>query len=100
MLQGALALGARVIELSVASALKLIRSSIEAVRCGLPSAGLVARFRLAVRDQYVRGSPKRARAWSHKKNETPPRPPKLRRPTTQEKDRICVSLRQYGTPCG
>ena len=88
MLQGAVALRARVAKLSVAALLRLIQRSIEAVRCCLRSGPFVAFFRTVARDEYVRRSSKRARDWPHKKNESPPKPPKLRKPKRAEKARI------------
>lgn len=96
MLQGAVAMRARVAKLSVAALLRLIRRSIEAVRCRLPSAPFVALFRMATRDEHIRRSSKRARDWPHKKNESPPKPPKLRRPTRAEKARIRQLPAQFG----
>ena len=81
-------MGAKVCDLSVATALNLIRRMIEAVRCGLPTTLWLSRLRTATKDRYIRRSSKRARDWPHKKNESPPKPPKLRRPTKIEKKRI------------
>ena len=100
MLQGALALGTRITELSVAAALKVIRRAIEALRCRQPSANFVASLRSALKDRYARGSSKRARDWPHKKRESPPRPPKLRRPNRHERTRMNALLWQYDATCG
>jgi hypothetical protein len=92
MLQSALAMGACITKLSVTEFLKLIRRLMEALRCRLPTAPLVALFRTATKDEYVRRSSKRARDWPHKKKESPPSPPKLRRPTGAENARIISFL--------
>lgn len=88
LLQGAVALGARVVELSVAAALRIVRKAIEAIRHNRSSHWFVGRLRGAVRDHYERRSSKRARDWPRKKVEPPPSPPKIRKPNQREKTRI------------
>jgi len=88
MLQGAVALGARVKEWSVAAALRILRQATESLRSRRPFPKFLRLLRSAVQDTYVRHRSKRARDWPHKKNEPPPQPPKLRRPTSNEKPRI------------
>ena len=88
MLQGAVAMGTRVGALSVASALRVIRQAFERLRFGHRDDTFVAHLRSAVQDGYTRRRSKRARDWPHKKNEPPPQPPKLRRPTSSENTRI------------
>ena len=90
LLQGALALGARAARLSVAAALRVIRRALEEVRYGCPSGAFVAQLRAAVKDDYRRTGSKRARDWPHPKRETPPGPPRLRRPTPYERRRIAA----------
>jgi len=90
MLQGAVAMGTRVGALSVASALRVIRQAFERLRFGDRDDRFVAHLRLAVQDGYTRRRSKRARDWPHKKNEPPPQPAKLRRPTSYENTRIGV----------
>jgi hypothetical protein len=85
MLQAALRHGDRVVRVSIAHALRLVRRAIEAVRWGLPSAKFVVQLDQALGDTYTRRKSKRARDWPHKKREPPPSPPKLRRPNRKEK---------------
>jgi hypothetical protein len=88
MLQGALAMGARVVLLSVAEVLKIIRRAVEAARYGWFPKSFVAELREGLMDSYARHGPKHARDWPHKKTESPPGPPRMRRPTSREKARI------------
>jgi len=88
MLQGALVLGARAARLSVAAALRVLRQMIEAVRHGKTTLRFLEYLCAAVKDEYRRRRSKRARDWPHKKKQSPPGPPRLRRPTPQEKVRI------------
>ena len=100
LLHGAMAMGARVARASVALLLRLIRSMIEAMRWGGSTAHSLARITAAVKDDYPRRRSKRARDWPHKKNETPPSPPKLRRPTRFEKARIDEWCEEHTTILG
>lgn len=88
MLQGALAMGAKIRRLSVAKVLRIIRRALEAARYGRFSQTFVAELREGLMDPYVRCRPKQARDWPHKKTESPPGPPVLRRPTSREKARM------------
>ncbi|MGH8711390.1 MAG: IS4 family transposase [Burkholderiales bacterium] len=88
LLYAALAMGAKVTQLSLAQALRAIRWAIEALRHGASCASLLRRLREAVVDEYERRSSKRARDWPHKKNERPPDPPRLRRLSRTENARI------------
>lgn len=88
MLQGALVLGARSARLSVAAALRVLRRMIEAVRHGQTTLRFLEYLCAAVKDEYRRHRSKRARDWPHKKKQTPPGIPRLRRPTKQEKAKI------------
>ena len=100
MLQAAVAMGARVTELSVAAALKVIRHVIESLRFGRRDEGFLRRLRCAVKDRYQRRRSKRARDWPHKKKEPLPQPPKLRRPTSNEKRRIRAFLNENAMALG
>ncbi len=88
MLQGAVAMGARVVRLSVAQALRTIRLAIERLRGRRRMKPFAAQLRRALRDTYERRRSKRARDWPHKKNESPPGPPILRSLSRLEKERI------------
>src|SRR3972149_3808324 len=88
MLHGALVLGAQAARLSVAAALRVIRRTIEALRHQSSTFGWRQMFREALKDDYHRRRPKRARAWPHKKNQAPPGPPRLRRPGRHERSRM------------
>ena len=100
LLQGALALGARATELSVATALRVIRRLIERVRYGRSTLRFLQDLRAAIKDQYIRHTSKRARDWPHKKREPPPKPPKLRRLNSREKARILACWRPPATAAG
>ena len=88
LLYAALVMGGKVMQLSLAQALRAIRWAIEALRHGESCTQLLRRLRQAVADEYERRSSKRARDWPHKKNERPPQPPKLRRLSRTENARI------------
>lgn len=94
-LHAAMVLGAQMSRMSVAAVLRVIRRAMEAVRCGLSSSWFVEHLRRAVKDSYHRKSSKRARDWPHKKNESPPGPPKLRRLNCREITRIHAALRAF-----
>jgi hypothetical protein len=88
VLLAAIVLATRITRLSVAAALKVIRRAIEVVRWIGRCHQFWALLRTAVRDDYRRHSSKRARDWPHKKTDSPPTAPKLRRLSRREKDRI------------
>ena len=88
LLYAGLVMGGKVMQLSLAQALRAIRWAIEALRHGESCTQLLRRLRQAVADEYERRSSKRARDWPHKKNERPPQPPKLRRLSRTENARI------------
>jgi hypothetical protein len=92
LLYAALALGAKVIRLSLAAALRVIHRAIENLRHDEACASLLRHLRQAVGDVYKRHSSKKARDWPHKKNERPPGPPKLRKLIGREKRRIYAML--------
>jgi len=99
LLYAALVLGAKVVRLSLAKALRAIHRVIEALRHGASCTGMSARLRQAVGDDYQRLSSKRARDWPHKKKERPPGPPKLRRLVGREKHRVYAMLNHFTTEC-
>ena len=88
MLQGAVAMGARVVRLSVAQALRTIRLTIEQLRGRRRMKPFAVQLCGALRDSYERRRSKRARDWPHKKNEPPPRSPILRSLSMVEKEQI------------
>lgn len=87
-LHAAIVMGAEMSRMSVAAALRVIRRAIEAVRCGLSSTWFAEQLGYAVKDTYRRRGSKRARDWPHKKNESPPSPPRLRKLNRNEIHRI------------
>ena len=91
-LHAAMVMGAEMSRMSVAAALRVIRRAIEAVRCGLSSRWFTDQLACAVKDTYRRRGSKRARDWAHKKKESPPRPPNLRRLTRHERTRVHAAL--------
>ena len=95
LLYAALVMGAQVARLSVAKALRVVRRAIERVRHGGSCPAFAAQLLMAVGDEYVRRSSKRARDWPHKKNERPPGPPILRRLKGREKARVHAVLTSY-----
>jgi hypothetical protein len=100
VLQAAIVLTTRITRLSVASALKVIRKALEAVRwCGrFPQ--FWALLRTALKDEYRRRGSKRARDWPHKKKEPPPGPPALRRLSPREKASIMRRWCHYAATLG
>ena len=69
---------------SVAAALRSVRTWIRRRSCRPPAGGLRGALRVAVVDRYKRTRPKQARAWPHKKREKPPGTPKVRMATEAE----------------
>ena len=100
VLQAAIVLASRIARLSVASALKVIREALEAVRWSGRFPQFWALLRTAVKDEYRRHGSKRARDWPHKKRESPPGPPFLRRLNRNEKARIERLWSDYATVLG
>jgi hypothetical protein len=88
VLQAAIVLAGRIARLSVALALKAIRQAIERVRWIGCCPGFWGLLRGALKDEYHRRGSKRARDWPHKKRESPPGAPRLRRLSRREKARI------------
>ena len=88
VLQAAIVLAGRIARLSVALALRVIRHAIEVVRLLGCCHQFWALLRAAVKDGYRRHSSKRARDWPHKKTDSPPGAPRLRRLSQREKAQI------------
>lgn len=78
VLHGLLILGRRADRLSVAAALRVLRTALEALRWGVAWLEFLTEFRCATRDDYTRHRPKAARDWPRHKIEPPPGPPNLR----------------------
>lgn len=91
-LHAAVVMGAQMSRMSVAALLRVIRRAMEAVRCGLSSTWIVEALNRSVKDTYRRRSSKRARDWPHKKNESPPGPPNLRRLNRHERTSVYAAL--------
>jgi len=88
VLHGLLIFGVRVHCLSVASALRVLREAIEALRWGVRWMDFLAAFQQALQDDYHRLKPKAARNWPHKKTEKPPGPPMLCRLRAAQRGRL------------
>jgi hypothetical protein len=73
---------------SVAKSRDTLRRALRGAVCGRrPRVALRKQLASAVKDNYVRKGPKKARNWPHKKNERPPGPPKIRPATIAEIER-------------
>jgi hypothetical protein len=72
----------------VAAWLRLLRRTIAALVHRRRTSWFVRLARTALRDDYPRRRSKRARDWPHKKHDSPPKAPKLRRMTRREKKAI------------
>jgi hypothetical protein len=94
-LHAAIVMGAQMVRMSVAATLRVIRKAMEAVRFGQSTCWIVVELRTAVKDTYQRRRCKRARDWPHKKNESPPGPPRMRRLTTAERTRIEAKIHEH-----
>ncbi len=95
LLYAALVMGAKVTQLSLAKALRVIRRAMERLRYGQSCSTFGEQLLAAVGDEYVRRSSKRARDWPHKKNERPPELPVLRRLKGHEKAWIHAALTSH-----
>ncbi len=91
-LHAAMVLGAQTARMSAAGILRVIRRAMEGLRFGRSTAWLLAALENAVKDAYHRRRSKRARDWPHKKHESPPQAPDLRRLSCQEKAQIHASF--------
>jgi hypothetical protein len=88
LMYAALVLATRLTRLSLAKAIRVIRRAIEALRYDASCRFVLRQLDESLVDNYERHSSKRARDWPHKKNESPPGPPKLRRLKTRERAKI------------
>jgi hypothetical protein len=93
----ALLLGARLVRMSIAAWLHVVRRAAEALRAGRTTRWFRNASRAAVRDDYVRRRSKQARHYPHKKRETPPGPPQLLNLTTAQKTQL-QRLESFGVP--
>ena len=100
MLAGAAAMGARVVRLCVAKALRCLRLMIEALRWRARARPVAAVLRAAVRDAYERHRPKHARDWPRPKEHHPPGPPKFHTLTPKEIAAIHRLLRPFAAAIG
>jgi hypothetical protein len=98
LLYAALVMGAKVIKLSIAKALRVIRWAMAGIVYGQSCGAFANRLRVAIGDEYVRRSSKRARDWPHKKKERPAGPPILRRLSRRERIRIHGILSSHAAP--
>jgi len=70
---------------SVAKSRNSMRRALRGALCGQrPRVALCKQLASAVKDNYVRKGPKKARDWPHKKRERPPGPPQIRPATAEE----------------
>lgn len=88
VLHGMVVLGRQCDRLSVAIALDTLREAMEALRWNADGWDFRSHMAEAVRDDYERKRPKRARDWPHKKTEAPPGPPRLRCLRPEERARL------------
>lgn len=75
--QAALLLGARMMRVSIAALLAVLRRALDATRHGCGTRWFCRQAIAARLDDYPRRRRKTARDWPHKKHDTPPGPPKL-----------------------
>lgn len=75
------------LQLSVALALRVVRLSMRTPRTWRRRGDLRVLLAKAVKDGYRRRGPKKARDWPHKKRESPPGVPKIRKATRNERSR-------------
>jgi hypothetical protein len=99
VLHGLLILGRRADRLSVAAALRVLRTAIEALRWGVAWLEFLTEFRCATRDDYTRHRPKAARHWPRHKTESPPGPPNLRTMIPAERSLLRL-IKLEGTKTG
>ena len=97
-LHAVMIMGAKVSRMSVAAVLRVLREAMEAVRFGHSTRWFVSALGAALKDDYHRRRPKRARDWPHKKNESPPGPPNRRRLKKQEITLLQASIHASTTP--
>lgn len=87
-LQSCILMGPRMLRLSMTAALHLLQRTLESIRHAKPTTWFFDAIAACLRDEYQRHRSKRARDWPHKKNESPPSPPKLRKMKNSEFVRI------------
>lgn len=87
-LQACLLMGRQMLRLSIARALRVQRRVMDSVRFGCSTTWFASQMRQALRDEYERKRPKKARDWPHKKDSSPPGAPLLRMLTNYESTRI------------
>ncbi len=90
--QAAIALGARVCRVSAAEVLRILRRGMDAIRFRASTHWFFQQLTAASIDDYERHRSKSARDWPHKKNEDPPGPPKLRRPTKHQRAQLYAKI--------
>jgi len=73
---------------SVAMSLRAVRTAMMRRYGGMRSKNMFDVLGECVKDEYVRKRPKKARDWPHKKRETPPGEPKIRRANEKELEKI------------
>ena len=88
VLHGIVVMGPQCVRLSIAAALAVMHTAMEAVRWDFDWRDFTTELARATRDKYNRAQNKRARDWPHKKKERPPGPPKLRRLTAEHRKRL------------
>lgn len=84
----ALLLGAKMVRMSVAGWLHLLRRATEALRAGRPTHWLRRAAKAAVQDNYVRKRRKDSREYPRKKHDSPPNPPQILNLTTAQQIQI------------
>jgi hypothetical protein len=84
LLHALLALGARIAQVSVAEALRVLRRALEGLTWHVLWPRFASDLSQAVRDGYARHGPKTRRRWPGKKRDAPPHPPEVR--TFNEKE--------------
>jgi len=75
------------LQLSVATALRVVRHSMRTPRPWRCRGDLRMLLGKALKDGYCRRGSKKARDWPHKKRESPPGVPKIRKATNAESTR-------------
>ncbi len=97
VLHGIVVMGSQCVRLSIAAALAVMHTAMEAIRWDFDWRDFTTKLARATRDKYHRAQSKRARDWPHKKTEKPPGPPKLRRLTAAHRKRLRELARQAKT---
>lgn len=79
------------LHLSVSASLRTIRNAMRCRGVWRYRDDLRVLLRKALKDDYRRRGSKSARDWPHKKNDPPPKPPKIR-PATEDEKRLAATL--------